>query len=106
MSSLEIANEFTDGSDSKEDDNCGDLRGANRPNWAKGGIVEYLKFNNDGQAVEPEETVSRWQIYLGMKATYHRYFAINVFDWRDFRKEKKLDEAWKDIRVIKIKFEF
>ncbi|XP_040368609.1 uncharacterized protein LOC112181396 [Rosa chinensis] len=33
-----------------------------------------------------------------MKATDHRLFQLNVFDWREFRKGKKLDEAWDAIR--------
>ena len=95
---LGIVNESMDGSDFEEDDN-NNLRGVNRPNWAKGNIVKYLKFNDEGQAVEPAETVARCHRYLGMQATDHRLFRIDVFDWRNFQKSEKLDEAWDTIRV-------
>lgn len=102
MSSLGISDEFTDTSKTEEDDNI-NLRGITKPNWAKGGIVEYLKFNEEGQAIEPQDTVTRWQRYLGSKATDHRWFSLNVLDWRDFRKGAKLDEAWDSIKVIIVK---
>lgn len=44
-----------------------------------------MKFNNNGQAVEPKETVARWQRHLGLMAKDHTLFGLDVFDWREFR---------------------
>ncbi|KAK9912340.1 hypothetical protein M0R45_036207 [Rubus argutus] len=64
-------------------------RGNNKLNWARRGSVEILK---------PNETVARWQRYLGLMVQDHTLFGVDVFDWRTFRKTKVLDEAWCKIK--------
>ncbi|KAM5555336.1 hypothetical protein ABKV19_023305 [Rosa sericea] len=73
-------------------------RGKNKPNWGRRGSLEIMKFNNHGQAVEPELTVARWQRHLGQMVKDHTLFGLDVLDWREFRKSKVLDEAWSRIK--------
>lgn len=59
-------------------------RGNTKPNWARRGYVEILKFNNQGQVVKPNKTVARWQRFLGLMVKDHTLFGLDVFDWRTF----------------------
>ena len=43
-------------------------RGINRPRWAPNGTKELMKFNEQGQPVEPPHTVARFSRFLGMLA--------------------------------------
>lgn len=58
-----------------------------------------MKFNNHDQAVEPEETIARWQRHMGLMAKDHTIFGLDDFDRHEFRKNKVLDNTWSKIKV-------
>ncbi|XP_068338899.1 uncharacterized protein [Pyrus communis] len=73
-------------------------RGINRPRWAPNGTKELMKFNEQGQPVEPPHTVARFSRFLGMLAQEASYFPINVVDWRHFYRASNMDRAWQRIK--------
>jgi hypothetical protein len=93
-------NEHMERDVNEHDNNNGKLskyRGINRPCFARDG-AENVEFNPIGQAVEPAESVAKWQRHIGLEAVDHTLLGIDILDWRHFGKDK-LDEAWNRTKV-------